>query len=359
MSLPTTFAGRSRNTYYLAYDSFTRANSDNLGNTEAVGPLGGAVIRAWQVIGGDFDISGNNVVAGDVQANLIQNPGFETGGTGGNFNGGAEIDDGISDNFDDWTEGGVNDGAGDKVEATATVQAGAVACKLTRTTATVSVRQSLASTAGKVYRSTSWSRGSGGGENLLHQILAEDFSGIYSGTISKTGAYVQNSVIIAAKDAFLRPYYLCNAAGTGYVDTTSILECHADYIDIGVGDCQIIWNVTTPAAGTDPFGLILRRSGATMWLVQITPGTAGTDLELIELNNGAPTVKDTADIDWVAATSYELTVVCDGQDITVDVDGVEELAENAAAVGETNTQFGMWDGANSNATFEDVAITAA
>lgn len=95
-------------------------------------------------------------------ANVITtNAGFETGGTGDNFNGGAEIDDGTSDTFVDWYTVAINDGLGNKAEATATVKSGSVAVKLQRTTATPNVNRDPAVTVGRVYKLSYWARGDG------------------------------------------------------------------------------------------------------------------------------------------------------------------------------------------------------
>jgi len=354
---------RGRAIYYLAYDSFTRANADSLGSTETSGPLGGATARAWTTIGGDFDINGNAVVAGDAQTNLLSNPGFESGGTGGDFNGGAEIDDGATDNFANWAEAGV--GGGDLLEATATVHAGSVALKATHGNMGCYIVQYPGPTANTLYLYSFWTRGDGaiGGQYAVYD--NSNASYITPSARVDTGvtgaAYTRINFAFSTRASVTTHTVYCaspSGAGTAYFDDVSLLECHAEYIDVGEADAQIVWNVTTPASGTDPFGLILRRSGATMFIVQVTPGTAGTDLELIEINDGVPTVKQTADLDPSAATSYEYKAICNGTTIEVYVDGTKELTENSATVGQSNTQFGAWDSANSNATFEDVAVTA-
>jgi len=78
MPLPTTLAGRSQSAYYLAYDSFTRADAGSLGNTEPVGPLGGAVVRAWQTgAGSTWAISSNEAVNTPTEgADLVTNGNF-------------------------------------------------------------------------------------------------------------------------------------------------------------------------------------------------------------------------------------------------------------------------------------------
>jgi len=91
MPLPTTLAGRSQSAYYLAYDSFTRADAGSLGNTEPVGPLGGAVVRAWQTGAGSTwaIVSGEVVDTPTLGSELVSNPEFTVNTVG--WNGGAGV----------------------------------------------------------------------------------------------------------------------------------------------------------------------------------------------------------------------------------------------------------------------------
>jgi len=306
------------------------------------------------------------VTGGDAEANLLSNPGFETGGTGGDFNGGAEIDDGTSDTFTGWAAAGVNDGNGDKVEATGSAHSGSAALMITATTGSPYIRSTPPGPAvaeGLLYLFSYWTRGDGTDQAQDGMYDTTNAEYMWSHKLSGvTGAvYAQIKKICAAPAGCtnVRPYFWVTktaAPGTGYVDDVSLLECHADYIDVSEADVQLVANVTTPASGTDPFGLILRRNGATQWLVQITPGTAGTDFELIELNNGVPTSRANADVDWTADTSYEIQVSCSGDDINVYADGSLELTYGTGTVGQANTQFGWFDSADDNATLDDIQI---
>lgn len=56
--MPGLMPGKKGGPYYLAYDSFTRADGP-LGDSEASGPLGAATIRAWNAA--DFAITGGRV----------------------------------------------------------------------------------------------------------------------------------------------------------------------------------------------------------------------------------------------------------------------------------------------------------
>ena len=347
----------------LAYDTFTRADG-SLGTSETAGPESQVVTaRTWTAIGGDLDIASNAVTGGDAQTNLIQNPGFETGGTGDDFDGGAEIDDGVSDTFTGWAVAGV--GGGDLVEATATVHAGAVAVKLTRGNDgcwTSNWPAPATVVSGALYTLTLWSRGDGviDGNERLFDITNNAYLWNATAIGNTTAVYARYLRLFAAPTGCismrLTLYSNLTVNGVAYLDDASIQECHADYVDVSEADVQIVYNCTTPAAGTDPFGPILRRDGATQWLVQITPGTAGTDLELIELNDGVPTSRANADVDWTASTSYEIQVSCSGDDIDVYVDGSKELSYGSGTVGQTNTQFGWFDSAEDNATLDDIQI---
>ena len=347
---------------YWAYDSFARANADALGTTEARGPLGLVRRRfAWTTIGGDLDISGGTVVGGDAQANVVPNPGFETGGTGGTFNGGAEVDDGVSDNFDSWTETNVNDGAGDKVEATATMHGGNYAVKITSTIVYCYPRQNpiAGAVAGQLYDFAFWQRGNATVNGWVTLRSGGDVL-VNKGTGYKGAVYTLFRYIVAASTGTTTFDLLVRQDATGgivYFDDVAITPCHAEYIDPGQADVVYRADLTTPAAGANPAGLILRRNGATQWLVQMTPGTAGTDFELIELNNGAPISRASADRDFAINTIYHIAVALTGQSIIVYEDGVQRLSYATAAVGLTNTQFGIWDSAAANFEFDNVEIT--
>lgn len=348
---------------YLIYDSFTRANADALGSTESKGPNGRTRRRlSWTTIGGDFDIVSGKVVGGDAQDSKVLNPGFETGGTGGDFDGGAEADDGASDTFNSWTNQSVNDANGNKVEATTTVAAGSYAIKLSYGTGFCQARQDIVGlTAGQLLYSTFWTRGDGSQEGRYGIECPNGGALLVGGNTGVSGAvYTDLKALTAVRagETSIRAYIRNpSGVGTAYFDDFSVYVCHGAYIDGDAADVVFKAEITMPAAGADPGGLILRRSGATQWLVQLTPGLAGTDFELIELDDGTPTVRATADIDWTAATSYRIAAVLTAQSIKVYVNGTEKLSYASASIGQTNTQFGVWDGANANFSFDDVEIT--
>lgn len=84
-------------------------------------------------------------------------------------------DDGTSDTFDGWTRAGVNDGAGNKVEATTTAQSGSYAVKLTRTTNAnePELYQDVTVTEATDYLLTGYARGDG---TARPRVLIEDRS---------------------------------------------------------------------------------------------------------------------------------------------------------------------------------------
>jgi len=337
------------------YDTFTRSDGA-LGSSETTGPDSQATPqRTWTTIGGDLDIASNAVQGGDAQTELVQNSGVES------FTG--TEDDGTSDDFDNWLE---TPNTGGIIEAVTGVKhGGSYAVKLTKGSAgNTFVRQTgIAVTAAKLYWGAAWVYGDGGtGTARMALFDSDNVQTVFTVDGATTAAWQLLSAVVAAPTGCseLVPYIYARA-GTGdvcYADDFSLVECHAEYIDVGDADVQIVANVTTPASGTAPFGLILRRNGAIQWLVQITPGTAGTDLELIELDDGAPTSRANADVDWTADTQYEIQVSCSGDDINVYVDNAQELTYGTCTVGQANTQFGYFDSAEGNATLDDILIFA-
>lgn len=130
-------------------------------------------------------------------------------------------------------------------------------------------------------------------------------------------------------------------------------------IQIGVADVLYQATITTSGAGTTPAGLILRYSDTSnYWYLKITPGTAGTDLELVEVNAGAPTTRASADIDWAVSTEYEIVVVCDGDDEwRVYVDNVASFTYTTTnTFNETATIYGVEDEGNTNFLFDDLLL---
>ncbi len=96
--------------------------------------------------------------------------------------------------------------------------------------------------------------------------------------------------------------------------------------DTGVSDFVMEVVFTTPGAGTDPLDIRYRKAGTNdHWLVRVTPGTAGTDIEIIE-DDGGETQRASADIDWAGTTEYRVTIIVDGDSYQrVYVDGVLKM----------------------------------
>lgn len=131
----------------------------------------------------------------------------------------------------------------------------------------------------------------------------------------------------------------------------------------GLADCLYDAKITMPGSGTTAGGLVLRETDLTgasedYWYVKITPGTAGTDWQLIEYAAGAATQRASGDVDWTAATAYAIRAICDGQDIACFADGADKISYASAASGETATSFGLRDEGNANMAFDNVALFA-
>ncbi len=131
----------------------------------------------------------------------------------------------------------------------------------------------------------------------------------------------------------------------------------------GLADCLYDAKITMPGAGTTAGGLVLRVTDLTgasedYWYVKITPGTAGTDWELIEYVNGAATQRASGDVDWAAATAYAIRAICDGQEIACFADGGDKISYASVASGETATSLGLRDEGNANFSFDNVVVFA-
>jgi len=325
----------------LAYDTFTRSNSDSLGSTETAGPESQVVpARTWVAIGGDLDIVGNAIQGGDAQSEIVDNPGMET------WNGANDVAN--------WA--GIRITENDE---TVDVNGGSHALDLQVDGGESNgyVMQNVAVETGKLYRCVGHAKNVDATNLSIYVYDVEGAASYYLAQTVTPPAWTEYDILFAAPDATLRMVLQATGGGGNVLfDDISLFEMHADYIDVSEADVQLVANVTTPASGAHPFGLILRRDGATQWLVEITPGTAGTDLQLIELNNGDPTSRATADIDWTADTSYEIQVSCNGTTINVWVDGSLELTYSSASVGQANTQFGWFDSVDGNSSLLDIQI---
>lgn len=162
---------------------------------------------------------------------FTDNPSFETGGTGGDFDGGAEADDGTSDNFDDWEEYNVNDGNGDKIEATATSHDGTYAVKLTKTLAAyVDISSPLAGitvTPGVLHKLSFYTRGDGSVEgyygiydctNNAYIVLPTTSTGVAGTAYTEVVKYFTTPAGCIAIDLTFRGY----DAGIVYFDAVSL-----------------------------------------------------------------------------------------------------------------------------------------
>lgn len=159
---------------------------------------------------------------------LVGNPGFETGGTGGDFNGGTEVDDGTSDNFTTWNE---LNSATNKTEATATAHSGSYALKIVSDGSFPERVEGNASvTAGELYKASFWARGSGGvqGQYAIRDVTAGAYIIPFTDTGVAGDTYTQVVVYFTApagcSTASLWLGDAVSRAGTWYYDDASIKE---------------------------------------------------------------------------------------------------------------------------------------
>lgn len=130
-------------------------------------------------------------------------------------------------------------------------------------------------------------------------------------------------------------------------------------VPVGVADVLYQITITIPGAGTTPGGIDIRLSDTSnYWYLKITPGTVGTDFELVEVNAGVPTTRASADIDWVAATDYAIMVAVEGDDEwRVFVDDVSKFTYTTTnTFNSTATICGVEDEGDSNFQFDDLLL---
>jgi len=148
-------------------------------------------------------------------------------------------------------------------------------------------------------------------------------------------------------------------SGTWAINTNALEATAAGILTLPSLHADVLFKakLTLPASGTDPAGIIVRWTNSNnYWYVKVTPGTAGNDLELIELDDGSPTVRGSADVDWSPNGEYFFAVMTDGQTIDVFWDDTREIHYTSAALNETATIYGLRDEANSNFIFDDLVI---
>jgi len=109
-------------------------------------------------------------------------------------------------------------------------------------------------------------------------------------------------------------------------------------------DVRVDLTQRMPPSGTVAFGYLVRwEDEDNYWLWRITPGTAGTDFELVNYVGGAPSVVASADVDWVASTEYELIFTAVNREFTAYINGVEALYHyDFDLLFLTKTRHGIW-----------------
>ena len=72
----------------------------------------------------------------------------------------------------------------------------------------------------------------------------------------------------------------------------------------------------SPASGVVPFGYVCRYTDSlNYWELRVLPNTAGNDLQIIQVTDGAETTRAEADVDWTSDDTDELMVDCRGSTI--------------------------------------------
>ena len=153
---------------------------------------------------------------------VVYNGTFEAGGTGGDFNGGAEADDGTSDDFDNMVEV-TDDGNGDKVEATATQHGGTYAVMITRGTGTpANIRsENIVAVPGEVMTWSLWTRGDGtyAGRYGVYDVTNAAWitAATTTGITAATYAEITPTFTVPAGCVAIRLYGFCNTTNTSVV----------------------------------------------------------------------------------------------------------------------------------------------
>lgn len=157
-------------------------------------------------------------------SDLVTNGGFETH-TG-------TVDDGTTDTFTDWTNAGVD--ANNRIEATATAQAGTHAVKIIRASGLPRIEQDVTVTASAAYRLTFWTRGDGtvAGEYTIYDvsnsayITAATTTGITGTTYAPCAAAFNTPVGCTSVRVTLR----VNAeSATAYFDAVTLHKLGGDW----------------------------------------------------------------------------------------------------------------------------------
>jgi len=189
-------------------------------------------------------------------------------------------DDGTSDTLDNWTNDGVDDPSGDKVEATATAQAGDYAAMLTYATAQTSI-QSAAITVipGETIKLSFYTRGDATeqGQFLVYDITnAADIVALSdTGVTAATYAVVTSSFVVPTDCVSLYiKFHAPNAAGVAYFDTVTLMRTSL------LASCLV--------AGDVPSWPVITITG-----ICNTPRVTNSDSEYIETSGASVNADDT------------------------------------------------------------------
>jgi len=140
-------------------------------------------------------------------------------------------------------------------------------------------------------------------------------------------------------------------------DGTADARCH---VVTGVSNAWVTARALIPAAD-EWVGALVRGSadsmgGGNYWYCEITD-TGDTDQQIVEVRDGAHTVRASADIDIAAAARYYIQVRCRDNDIRMWVDGADELGYASAGFNNTATWHGLYSDDSTDAKFDQFRVT--
>ena len=142
---------------------------------------------------------------------------------------------------------------------------------------------------------------------------------LVSVTVEDAWQLLSASRVYAATDAYIAGR---NNSATNddlsYYDAVTLRRQNTILTAPGKPNGTVQAGVAMPAAGVVPRSVIARYSDAlNYWEARLTPNTAATDLQLVEVNAGTETVRASGDIDWTADATDEVQVSLKGTTIEV------------------------------------------
>lgn len=134
---------------------------------------------------------------------------------------------------------------------------------------------------------------------------------MYSGTaVSKAGTHINKGARVLLSDS---------VPVTVLVDDINIYRRNTPALLAGWRSPNHVATLSqvSPAAAVTPFGYLCRYTDAlNYWEVRVLPNTAGNDLQIIQVTDGAETTRAEADIDWTSDDTDEIEVTCSDSTIS-------------------------------------------